>query len=236
MSMVFTNAGILVGGQQLNTVANAVALSYGADALANDVLAGPTTKIKAGGLKKVGLSLAGFWDTLLDPAMYADVGLADVATIVPQGMTEGNIDYFVQVLEAMYGTGTEVGKLLPFKYQADVTGPLVRGTLVANKSGISANGNGTGFNLGAVAAGQKLYAAAHVISLTGATPSITLAVQGDTSNAFAAPVTEITFAAATAVGAQFLSLAGALTQTWYRLVWTVNSPGTFAFVASLGIQ
>jgi hypothetical protein len=102
----------------------------------------------------------------------------------------------------------------------------------------TATGTGTGLEVGAVAAGARLYAALHVLSVSGTTPSLTARVESSADNTFAAPTTRLTFAAATAAGGQALRTDGsAITDTWWRVAWTVTgTTPSFMFAATLGIQ
>ena len=116
--------------------------------------------------------------------------------------------------------------------------PLVRGT-IAHPPGTArtASGTGTGLQLGAVPAGRRLYAALHVLSVAGTTPSITVTVESDDANTFASATTRLTFDAATAAGGQVLRTTGdAITDTWFRVTWTISGTSpSFLFVVALGI-
>ena len=236
MALLLNNALLVLGGNNLSGIMNAVALSYKAAALANTRF-GDSTDHKLGGLKEVSVSAKGYWDTAYDAALFADVGNGDVITAAAQGGTEGNIAYFLKILAAEYRTGAKVGDNLPFSLTADAQGDLIRGLLAANKTGITSSGTGTGFNLGAVASGQSLWAALHVLSVTGTTPSLMMAIQGDVSNSFPSPTSVLTFGAMTAPGALFASVPGPLTETWYRGDWTITgTTPDFAFLLAMGIQ
>jgi hypothetical protein len=116
---------------------------------------------------------------------------------------------------------------------------MVRGQ-IAHPPGTArtTSGTGTGLQLGAVAAGKRLYAAVHVLSVAGTgTPSITLRVESDDNSGFTSASTALTFAAATAPGGQIIRSDGtAITDSYYRIGWTVTggSP-SFLFAAALGI-
>lgn len=234
---VLSNGLVLLGGNTLTGNTNQIALSYGAQAL-DDTRLGNLTKVNAGGLKKVGCSVKGYMDFVTaDVAMFNDMGLSDVLTLAT-AVTEGSADYFFKPLVADFQWGGKQGINLPFSLTAQAAGDLIRGTLIANKTGITTTGNGTGFQLGAVLAAQKVYGALHVLSIAGtSTPTITALLQSSVDNTFAAPTTRLSFTAATAVGAQFLSAAGAITDQWWRISYTISgSSPVFGFVLSVGIQ
>jgi hypothetical protein len=77
--------------------------------------------------------------------------------------------------------------MLAFDVAGDGDGaPLVRGTLMKNAT-VSATGNGTGFQLGAITTAQKIYAAIHVIGdPAGTNPTLDVILQSAPANAFAA--------------------------------------------------
>jgi hypothetical protein len=83
-----------------------------------------------------------------------------------------------------------------------------------------------------------MYAALHVLSVAGTTPSITARVESSVDNTFSAPTTRLTFTAANAVGGQILRTAGtAITDTWWRVAWTISGTSpSFLFSSALGIQ
>lgn len=236
MSMkAITNGLVRLGGYDLTGDSNKIAASYGVAALDNTVL-GNKTKSNAAGLKTTKVSVAGFWDSTNDGAIFADISLADILTF-GFSSTEGDVAYFQKAMQGSYVTGDQVGKLLPFVLTAEAAGDLIRGTLVANKTGITATGFGTGFQLGAVSASQAVYAALHVTAATGSGEDDVIIVQSSPDNTWATPTTRITFAGATAIGAQLLSAAGAITDTWWRIGYTITgSTPSFNFAASVGIQ
>ena len=228
---------VMLGGNDLSGASNAIAASYGCVALDGTVLTNKSRNF-AGGLKQTKLSVKGFWDPLVVGApVFADISLTDIMTW-GFTQTEGGVVYFQKGMVAQYSQSGKVGDLLPFGVTAEAAGDLVRATLMARKTAIAASGNGTGFQLGAVASGQSVYAALHVTAASGTSEHDTLVLQSSVDNTFASPTTRITFADPGAVlGAQLLSLAGPVTDTWWRFVWTVSGTlPSYNFTASAGIQ
>ena len=76
-----------------------------------------------------------------------------------------------------------------------------------------------------------------MLSVAGTTPSITARVESAPAEAFAAPTTRLTFDAATAAGGQALRTDGtAITDTWWRVAWTITgTTPSFLLAAALGI-
>lgn len=94
-------------------------------------------------------------------------------------------------------------------------------------------------NMGAVTASQFLYGALHVFpTVDGTNPTLDVVVQSDTAQAFPSATTQMTFATKTAVGSQFAApVAGAITDTWWRLSITVGGTSTpqFPILVVLGV-
>jgi hypothetical protein len=103
----------------------------------------------------------------------------------------------------------------------------------------TADGTGPALTLGAVPAGKRLYAALHVLSASGTTPSLTARIESAATGdaGFTSPTTRLTFAAAAAPGGQILRTTGdAITDTRWRLAWTITgTTPSFLLAASAGI-
>lgn len=209
-----------------------------------------TTNYGSGGFKEVIGGLAsnmiqaeGQWEagdpSLVDDASWGQLGGIGPWTVAPDLAAVGSLAYFTSALRADYKLGGQVGDVAPWSGKASGTWPLVRGQ-IGHPPGTArtATGVGTGVQLGAVAAGKRLYANVHVLSVAGtSTPTITARVESDSDNTWASPVTQLTAAAATALGGQSLRSSGtAITDTWFRVAWTISgSSPSFLFAASVGI-
>lgn len=208
-----------------------------------------STNYASGGYKEVmaglgssSLSAEGQWEagdsSKVDDAVWAAAGGVGPWTVGPVGAAVGDLAYFTNALTSSYKLGDAVGEIAPWAAAAKGSWPVVRGQ-IAHPPGTArtATGTGTGVQLGAVATGKRLYAALHVLSATGTTPSITARVESAPDNTFASPTTQLTFAAATAAGGQILRTGGtAITDTWYRLAWTITGTSpSFLLAAAVGI-
>jgi hypothetical protein len=113
---------------------------------------------------------------------------------------------------------------------------MVRGIIEANRT-VSSSSNTTGSStLGAVASGQTLYASLHVFKLTGTSPTLDVIVQSDTTG-FGSPTDQITFTQATTRSGQYGSKVGPVTDTFWRVKYTLGGSGspTATFAVSIGI-
>lgn len=196
-----------------------------------------------GGLASVSLAGSGQWEAgdpgLVDDAMWAAVqGRAPVPwTVCPLSADVGELAYSTTGLVTSYKQGDAVGEVAPWEANASGSGLATRGTM-AHPPGTArtTTGTGTGLELGALSSGQRLLAVLHVLSASGTTPSLTVRVESDDANTFASATTRATFAAATVPGGQALTVAGPVTDTWWRVAWTITGTSpSFLFAASLGI-
>ncbi len=118
------------------------------------------------------------------------------------------------------------------------TGPVVRGKLL-HPSNVSRTSSsvGTGRQLGAVVAGKSMYAALHVIAVSGTNPTLDVIVQSDDNAGFTSATSRITFAQTGAVGAAWGAVAGAVTDDYWRISYTIGGTDTptFAFAVTTGL-
>ena len=83
-----------------------------------------------------------------------------------------------------------------------------------------------------------LYAALHVISRSGTSPTIDVLIQSDDNAAFSSPTTRVTFTQQSAIGSEWgTRLVGPITDDYWRASWTIggsNTP-TFGIVVTAGV-
>jgi hypothetical protein len=241
-SIVLTDAKVFVGQYDFSTRLNRVGLDYKAEPL-NDTRFGHTTEVNVGGTKSVTCAVAGFGEEgtgLITGAMFDRIGISGKPfSTGPQGNSAGDVMYTFDALTAkMAPFGGQHGQLLPFSGEALGDGsPLVRGYLVAPKAARTASSNsGTALELGAVSATQRVYAALHIFTVSGTNPTIDVIVQSDDGLGFGTPTTRVTFAQAIAAGSEWQSAAGAITDTFWRVSWSIGGTDpSFTFAVVVGI-
>lgn len=201
-----------------------------------------------GGIESVSISAEGQWEAG-DPGLIDDQAWADRRVIGPWTMgatgasdtAAGSVAYLTRALRTNIKLLGAVGDVAPWSADAVGSWPLARG-LFAHPSGVArtSTGAGTALELGAVAAGQRLYASLHVLSVSGtSTPTLSAIVESDSEEAFgASPETRLTFTDATEAGGQILRTNGdAHADTWYRVSWTITGTDpSFLFLAAFGIE
>ncbi|WP_274031490.1 hypothetical protein [Streptomyces sp. MMBL 11-1] len=196
-----------------------------------------------GGLGSAEIAGEGQWEagdpSMVDDASWSALGGTGPYTVCPTDSVVGALAYLVYGLRTDYKVGDAVGEVAPWSGTIKSSWPLVRGQ-IAHPPGIArtATGTGTALNLGPVLAGKRLYAALHVLSAAGTTPSITARIESDDSAAFGTPVTRAAFAAATAPGGQIARTDGlAITDTHWRVAWDITgTTPSFMLAVSLGIR
>lgn len=216
----------------------AMAVDYGADEKENTSLADVTHTMQ-GGLKTLGIAGEGFWnETTLNPVdstLFSQVGQTDLITYADDA-TEGEIAYFAELNQASYVPGAAVGEMFQFTFSGSGAGDLIRGTIEL-KDILTATSTSTGRQLGAVAAGQKIWAAMHVTAVSGTSPTFDALVVSDDNGSFSSATTRITFTQATAITSEILSATGPITDDYWRIDYTIGGTDTptFTVVVTLGI-
>lgn len=234
---VLTNGKIWLAQYDLSADVNALACEYTAAAV-DDTNFGDTSEVLLGGVRSTVIEASGRWDQAnADTALFNRVGTTDVpVSFALDDGAEGEVGYSLRALEASYSPRGEHGELFGFDATARGTDELVRGTVMLNATKTVA-GTSTARELGAVSASQKVYAALHVISASGTSPTLDVVVRSDAASDMATPVSQITFTQATGATSEFLSAAGAITDTWWDISFTIGGTSpSFAFVVVVGIK
>ncbi|MET7949219.1 hypothetical protein [Micromonospora sp. NPDC005324] len=238
-SFALTDATVLVAGYDFTTNLNQASLTVDTEQLDATTFGSGGWRSRAGGLKSVAASMAGFWESAAvnapDPQAFPDLGVPDRVVTMSPTPTEGSIAYFGQLGKFGYNLFGQMGELTPFSLTMSGTNAvgLIRGQVAKAKGNVSATGaTGSIVQLGAVPTGQYLYAALHALS---AGTTLTVQVQSAATGAFSSPTMRGTFAAATAQGGLWLTrVAGPITDAYYRLNVSAVT-GTFQIAGAIGI-
>lgn len=243
MSVIaLVNTRIFGGAADLTGSSNAVELNAEVDGLDATTFGGLGWRQRAGGLSDANGNVGGFFDagdpSKPDDRLWADLAKANPWTFAPDGAAIGQLAYLTRMVQKNYKPGASVGELLG--YTADLVGdePLARGSVLHDAgTARTTTGTGTIVQLGAVGVGMKMWCTLHVLSVAGTTPSITVKLQSATTGAFSSPTDRATFAAATAVGGQWVgTAAGPITDTYWRLSWTISGTApSFLLLAAAGL-
>lgn len=245
-SLVLTNVKTYLGEYDITGFTNSVTLDYAAAAL-KDTRMGHTTEVNKGGVKSVSLRIGGFADPAtagMEAIAQSKIGTSNLPlTCVPAGGAVDDVAYFFNALKASMATFGQHGELMPFQGNAVGGGEsidkLVRGQVfVASSTAKTATGTSGIVQLGAISATQRVYAAVHVIdTVSGTTPTLDITVKSAPLVGFGSPTTRLTFTQAIAKTSELLSAAGAITDEFWRVDFTIGGTDTptFPFIVVVGI-
>lgn len=238
MTQVLLNTRVYVGAHDLSGQLNATSLEYAAELLDATTFGSGGTRENVGGVRSIVASHEGYWAPGADAALFGLVGVRDVpVTISPVDGADGAIAYLFRAVHGEYSPGAAHGELLAFSVSAEGSHgrPLCRGLIMQPADVETETGTGTVRQLGTVAAGKRLVASLHVLSISeGATLDVT--VVSDDASGMSSPTTRLTFPQADAIGSGWQEAAGAISDTYYRVAFTVaGDDPAVAFVVAVGI-
>jgi hypothetical protein len=234
---------ILVGSLELAGNAKNVTLATEVQALDTTALSSTGWTTCIAGLKSGTVNMEFMQDVAtagVDDTLWPLLGVADTVKSICTNSADGSPAYLLKTIPLSYTpVQGAVGELAMGAISGQSsTGPVVRGALIhpSNVSRTSSS-TGTGQQLGAVIAGKSIYAALHVISASGTLPTLAVILQSDDNAGFTTPTTRITFTTATGKTSQMSSLAGAITDDYWRISYTVGGTGgpAFSFAVTAGI-
>lgn len=239
-AFIIKDAQALYGGRNVSGILNQVGVSY-----SNDVQEVTTldlgTRKRIPGLVTAEFNLQGFWEAADDAIFFSDIGSAgEVMTVMPDTHAEGSRAYFMQGTQESYVQGASIGEVFPFTLNMQSNNPLVRGRNIAEKTQ-AADGNGTGYQFAALGANDRMFAVLHVLSASGTSPTLNVTITSDATADFdSSTSTRITFdQVTTTTGAQIKSVAGAITDTFWRAEWLIDDDSagspSYQFLIAIGI-
>lgn len=242
---VLKNCKLYAGGYDLSGDTNKLALTYGCDAVEYPVF-GTGYKRRLCGLLDASYNYEGysqFGAGLSDIVADGDIASDEVVTVCPTTGAATERGFTMQALGLNLERGGAIGEMFAFSAEGSNSGSrLVRGTIMVNGA-LTATGTGTARQLGAVTAGKHLYAAMHIIAVSGTNPTLDMVLQSDIAENFADATARITFTQATGIGAQFATpvagpiVDGADADDWWRLSYTIGGTDTpsFTVIVNVGI-
>lgn len=237
----FYNANIYLGGYAIATDHSAFSIEQGAESLDATAFQS-TTRKHIGGLQTLSLSgelYQNYGTGNIEAIMHSLRGTVVQYLVTPDTAAVGDRAFFGSTLITdSKPIGGTVGDMHKSQWKGDAAGvPVVRGQMFKAAGSVTANSASTMVQLGALSAGQKLYAVMHVLSVSGTSPTLDVIVRSDDNSTPTTPTTRITLTQANAIGAQIGSVSGAVTDDYWGITWTLGGTGTptFSFVVGLGI-
>lgn len=244
---VLKNCKLYLHGYDLSGSANSLKLTHEV-AEVDATVFGSAARFSIPGLETVTYEHQGFASSSggndQEDVMYDKMGDASVPMMVcPTTGAIGQVAYFTPQVALNYTWGGAVGEMNAFTVTGTGSGQgLVRGTVMATGAKTS-NATGTAYELGAVtAATNYVYAQLHVFAVSGTDPTLDVIVASDDAEGFASSATKITFAqiagASVPTAVWATPVAGPITDTWWRVGWTIGGSETpsFTFAVAVGIR
>ena len=237
---VFNDGKVFSGGYDLSDHITSVNLEITAEELDATTINSGGFREVLGGIRDSSLTMDGFYEAgsnKPDALLGASVGNELIVTTVPDAGV-GNTAYFMKSRLFTYSMFGTVGEIAPFSISKSQSADKVVQGKIEIDGDLTSSGNSTGVQLGAVGADEKIYVAIHCYSVSGtSTPTITFKLQSDDNASFTSPTDVITFSDITAIGADFQSAAGAITDDYFRLNYTISGTDpSFSIHATIGIE
>lgn len=223
VAFVLTDAQITYGGLDITGLSNQIGINYAAEAKDSSVF-GVATRKRLSGLITADTTHQGLWDSSADSAFFDKIGgTPEVLTILPDAGAVGSRAFFLNALNAEYTLGADIGEIFGFTLNTQSDGTLVRGLTIAENT-FAVDTDGASIVLPAVAAGETLYAAMHVLAASGSSPTLDVDIVSDDNDNFTSGSTSrLSFTQVIdTLGAELISIAGPITDTFYRPEITIT--------------
>lgn len=236
--LALRDAKLWFGEYDLSGHHNMIELRAAKNALDSTAM-GDTWAGNLAGVRSASLSGGGFWD-MTSPVSpdyeywTSTIGATSkIITVSADGGDAGEVAYTMQALNGEYSCLGAYGDPAPFSIAATADGILVRGMVIGNATA-TGTGSGTGQLVGAIGASSTMYAALHVTAVSGFT-SATIKVQSDDNAGFTSATDRITFTAVAGVTSEWKTLAGAVTDTYWRYTISAMVGTSMTFAVVVGI-
>jgi len=232
MTMVLKNAKVYLDSCDIGGVANRI--RYGLDnrVLEATSISDSVEKYVAG-ISKFTTEIDGYYGQCIDECVENyTTPLLSIFT----GSKPNHYGYSMESVEAEATFNFPVGELKNYTIRFESKSRGVRVVTLDGEITKTSTYTGNGKELGAVASGEKLYSFAHVIDVSGTSPTLDITVESDADNSFSSPATRITHTQFTDTGSEMKTADGPITDTWFRVKYTIggDSP-SFKMIVGLGI-
>lgn len=221
--------------RRMRAVARSVEVNMERDAVEQTTFA-DTFKTHVAGLGSVSISATAIAD-LIQGSVQSPPSAMDVSprllTIGGAGETDGSPVYAFAVRTLASSWGGATGDALEPKIEmAAEYSAGGKGLILHPDQSRSASGNGTARQFGALTDGQRLLFGLHVFSVAGTSPQLTVTLQTDDTSAFSSPTAVASLGPVNSPQGLFTVVAGPVTDTWWRVVWTISGTSpVFQFAA-----
>lgn len=225
---------VYVDGLDLTCAANQCDWTEEVDSLDSTTYCDGDTRTYIPGLRKSSVAFMGLFTEAAMPQRDL-LGTTVVLTSTANPGTAGSPSFMASGLEAKWGLDSNIGQIIKTTATFDGQGALgvTQGKLILPSTVISAGASTAGVQIvGGVASLGHLVGTLHCFAVSGG-PTVTAIIESGSSGAFSSPTTVATFVDVTASGAQKVSVAGPITDTWFRLTYTISA-GSATIAAAVG--
>ena len=228
-AFVLLNTIINYDGRNISGVTSQVTLDTGVD-LQEDTAFGDTFRTRLAGLFDTSLSPESYWESnsasdSFDADMFSFLNDGvKLLSVSAEGGSVGDVGYMFEGDLESYNLNAAIGEIFKVSITIQGNDRLMRGTVMENGTRVT-TANGTIIQVGAVTASQTIYSGLHVTAASGSSPTLDVTVESDPIEAFTTATLRITHAQLGIVGSELLSLAGPVTDAWWRAVMTIGGGG-----------
>jgi len=236
MGIILANQKVYINGYDRSGVVNQISLNMNNDVKDSTAL-GDLQRVYTPGLNDIEFSSEGFYDVDVDGILWDSVGVdGKVISFYESGAAANAVGYAMPASILGYAPGFKVAELKAFRISAKSSGKFVKVTTPDGIVKKTSTGNGTARELGAVSATQKVFSFVHVIAKSGTNPTLVMTIASDSLSGFTSPITQITHTQFTDIGSEVKSANGAITDTWWRVTYTLGgSSPSFDVIVGIGI-
>lgn len=233
---IIRDAKFLFDGYDLTGYMNALAVNYSCNLVDKPAL-GNASMRRLPGLTGTSIQHEGYFEVTPDGILLNKIGSTGaIMSMSPvSDGADGSRAFTVKCIMGQYNPGGAVGDMFAFSVAGESDSNLARGLVMHNATRAS-TGNGTARQIGAVASDKSLFAALHILSASGSSPTLDVDISSDDNAGMTSATLQGSFAQASAIGAQWLEVPGPITDDYYRVDFTIGG-GTpsFNFVVVIGI-
>lgn len=250
MAYVLTDVGVFVGGYDLTNGASSIEMGGTCVMQEKSNFASKKFQQFLPGLKTYTAQVGGYADyasvTSVGRAFALNaIGNQQAVTALPNVSgthTAGDDAHFTRALRSTFQSPTGVvGDVAAYAMALQSDAPMVDGKLLFPKAAVTSSSTGSVVAMTGPTATQYLYAALHVFELSGTSPTLDVKIQSAALVGFGSPTDRVTFTQATGASANTSQwatpLAGAITDGFWRVSYTVSGTGTptFSFAVVAGV-
>ena len=155
-------------------------------------------------------------------------------TIAPVGAVAGEKAFIVLAHKANLSLPESIAPGGIHKASLRAASRFAMGDGVVGLAGaVNGDSQTAAYQLGAVLAGQQVFATVHLLAMTG-TPSVVFFLESDNGVGFPSAVIQATSAAQVARGSVLLQANGPISDDFWRIRWDHSGAGTFTALIALG--